>query len=153
MMAAVLSCIAIYSYGYSVVARNFSEWFAKDYRDYEKVKAELVKSIGRNVALFNDSFQLYYIGRELGWRQFASGVSNSDIDDKILQDVDLCIRDDSRPHEHSTLPERLERNGYVLDAVVCRPKDPPEGSIAAFLKKHHRLFPLGPYYIYRKVKR
>lgn len=78
---------------------------------------------------------------------------NDDIDDKILQDVDLCIRDDSRPYEHSTLPERLERNGYVLDAVVCRPKDPPEGSIAAFLKKHHRLFPLGPYYIYRKVKR
>ena len=98
-------------------------------------------------------FRSYYIGRELGWRQFASGVSNSDIDDKILQDVDLCIRDDSRPYENSTLPERLERNGYVLDAVVCRPKDPPEGSIAAFLKKHNRLFPLGPYYIYRKTKR
>ena len=151
VLVTLLFCMVVFSYGLSFVARDISEYFTKPYRDYGKVKQECEKEIGQNVALVNDSMELYFIGRELGWRQLNSTFDISGVDERLLAAVDIYICDAKYDIRGNTA-DRLERAGYKFDKVICIPKEPPANSIAAFLKKHGRLSPLGPYRIFRKSK-
>ena len=139
----LLSVMAMFFYGRSVFARNISEYFARPWRDYDKVQAEVASAVGFGVSCFNDSFQLYYLGRELGWKQYAPlGVA---LCKKELDGVSIYIGDKGR------IPEGiLKENGFEFYREICTPVPPEPGTVADFLMKANRLSALGPYLIYRR---
>lgn len=100
----------------------------------QNLKAELADSVGTGpIRVFSPDYATYYIGRELGWRQFAYARQGSCSDpDKLrscLDKADAVVLYDWNPYQ--TIQESCTPYGYfskyVLTAARCE-KDSPSKS-------------------------
>lgn len=137
-----------------VVIRNIPEYFAKDFRDYDYVRSEVTKALGRNATIYVDTYHLYYIGRSLGWRQYrAAELIQRRIEEKIafeklLSKVDWYIGEGYEPDAKRL--SILKENGFKFEKVICEPDYTKLNIITEFLRTKRRLSPLGPYCVFKR---
>lgn len=100
----------------------------------QKLKTELADSVGTGpIKVFSPDYATYYIGRELGWRQFAyarkGSCSNPDKLRSCLDKADAVVLYDWDPYQ--TIQESCTPYGYFSKYVLAaarREKDSPNKS-------------------------
>lgn len=143
----VMGCI---SFGYSVLLRNGTEFFAKDVRNVQRVKEVIQTEIGCAVRIYCDTFQLYYIGRELNWSQYRLAGDQTAIG-KILEVLPINFYITEQEALSQETLDVLTKNGFVFFKKIVVFDLEKLSAIEKFLLKFDRLRPYGPYYLYSKV--
>lgn len=144
---AVLGMVGLYSYGYAVVLRNGVDFFARPYRDYSRVEVVCEEVIGRDVRIYSDTFQLYYVGRALGWHQIRTAFGAIHRDVLAQTDYFITEREELSDQEQCVLEDQGFR---LIETIDCRPNRSMT-CIEQILNKVGRLRPLGPYYLYKRM--
>ena len=159
-MKKVISMLIVFtmtatSYGRSVCVRNLTEWWARDYRDYTKIMGMMEKELGYGIAIYEDVYDLYYIGRHLDWRQYMAArlIQRPENEHKsmvkALDIVDYYLCAGTCPNEE--MISLLEKRGFVFYKIIDpRPEEDGRWTIE-FLKRHKRLSPLGPYCVWKRM--
>lgn len=142
-------CVA--TYGYSILLRNGTEYFAKDVRDAQVLKDVLKREIGENKKIYCDTFQLYYVGRELNWEQYRL-ASRFPAEGIIIEKLEIEYYITEKSKLTKQVQDDLKKNNFVFVKEI-RPFDLENlSSIEKFLQNHGRLTSYGPYYLYAKEK-
>lgn len=128
------------SYVRTVGLRTWEDVRFREFRNVAAVQAELEKAIGRNASVYTDTFQVYYIGRDLGWKQYRVAVF------KGLDPVPYLAKCDWYVDGHCELDgvteEQLKIAGFHFVGDVCSQGQSTRPSAQKY----------GPYRLYRKVK-
>ena len=137
------------SYGRTCVLRNLIDWHSKPCRDYAKLTRYMEREVGRNVRIYNSSFTLYYVGRDLGWRQFrATGMSDIP-PEKLRGEFDCYICDEKAVTPD--LDRQMREMGFNSSKVLSEHVGHPTSWLGRLLYKTGRMTPiLGAYKIYAK---
>jgi hypothetical protein len=139
------------SFIYSILLRNVSEYFTKEFRSLTHVKEMFKKEIGENKRIYCDTFQLYSIGKNLNWKQYRVISKNeSDIFEAIQNlNVEYYVTEKKlMTLEKSTL---LNNHGFVLLKEITPFVLDNLSFVQSKLNRYNRLMPYGPYYLYYKT--
>ena len=115
---------------------------AYDVRDTARLVRELEREIGRDAAIYCDTYQTYSAGRILGWRQYRMWCGQRKGMEGVLarDDVRTYIGDGMRPDAATSA--LLSRLGFRFEKVVL-PGEAPSWD-------DRRLWSLGPYNVWLK---
>lgn len=128
------------SYVRTVVLRTWEDVRFRESRNVAAVQAELEKAIGRNASVYTDTFQVYYIGRNLGWKQYRVGSVKGLDPMPYLAKCDWYV--DGWCELEGVTEDQLKVTGFRFEKMVC---SRGEGDLPSAQK-------YGPYRLYRKVK-
>jgi hypothetical protein len=152
----VKRCVVIWAvvallYGgvYSVLIRNFVESFAKDARQKEIIVETMRDEVGGSgTRVYNDAFQLYYVGRSIGWMQYRMGwgewwkPGNAE---GILKKVDCFLGQDLAQDKVRMLEER----GFRFEKTIELPAN--TGTVGEYIyARLKRQLCYGPFQLYRR---
>lgn len=99
------------------IVRNGLDFLTRSSRDYAAVTRYLLEKVGREAAVYTDSFELYYVGRELDWRQFRVESQDENAVRAILEKCSWYV---NGPCSLKTLPESLVLScGFVRVGSFC----------------------------------
>lgn len=129
----------------SVAIRNIVEWMASPSRSYASLYDVLKREIGLGVKIYNGDWQTYFVGRELGWKQYQIYSANQQFDYDIFDDVDYVLVSEG----HKEGMRFLTNRGFSKNKVLTVPST---GVVRMqnFLKRHRWLHALGPYVLLSK---
>ncbi len=146
----LLCLMVMAAFGWSVALRNFTEYFTKDFRDYEKMRQTLDKEIGRDVRICLGVNPAYYIGRELGWSMYSCHDSCTERDriNLLREKVDFVLFDTQ--WEQPGDVERIMSYGFKTNYLICTDIKKPSNRIERFLVDHGRSSAYGPFRVFRK---
>jgi hypothetical protein len=144
-----LCLMAALSFFRTAVFRPLTDLVGIRYRDYDAVEKCLLKEIGRDVAVYMDTFQLYYIGRELGWRQYRVIRPSENPPDDYLSKCDYYI---TGPCCVETLREdKVISQGFYFQKTICAAPIQPRNKLEEIVASTGRISPiLGPFRLYSK---
>lgn len=148
---AILLFMAVVSYSYSILLRNGTEFFAKNVRDAEVSKQVLEKEIGKNAKIYCDTFQLYYIGRELNWKQYRL-ASKLPAEGEVLDGFEIEYYITEKEKLAPRISEVLKEKGFVFTKKIAPFEFKNLSQVEKLLQKVGRLTSYGPYYLYSKSK-
>lgn len=149
ILVALAVLMAVIAYGRSVLVRNAVEFLARDYRDERQLRIVLEKEVGRNASVYNYAFQTYYVGRELGWKQYQMFNNALKPDVAKIKDLD-CFLIDAKDAGKVSLDD-LRLAGFDKQRTITVFPSPVQG-VHKWLAQHDRLHPLGDYVLfYRSV--
>lgn len=126
-------------FGRSVLARNCIDFIAMKGRDYGVVQDEFEKVVGKNVRVYNNSFQLYYIGRILEWKQFRSVKNESLLCKEFWENIDFYITE-------KKLDDITAKNRGFRYLCKISPFEDLEDSKML----RGRFAPIGHYFVYKR---
>ena len=149
VVVGVLVLMAALSYGRTCVLRNLIDWHSKPCRDYAGLTRYMEREVGRDVRIYNSSFTLYYVGRDLGWRQFrATGMSEIP-PEKLRGEFDCYICDEKAVTPD--LDRQMREMGFNSSKVLNEHVKHPSSWLGRLLYKTGRMRPiLGAYWIYER---
>lgn len=136
----VFTMVLILSYFRTIGLRTWEDVRFRESRNVAAVQAELEKVIGRNASVYTDTFQVYYIGRNLGWKQYRVGSVKGLDPMPYLTKCDWYI--DGWCELEGVTEDQLKAAGFQFEKMVC---SRGEGDLPSAQK-------YGPYRLYRKVK-
>lgn len=145
----MLIIMVMASFSRSVLLREGSEYFTKPFRDYEYLRKEMELEIGRDKTVYNYLDQTYYIGRELGWKQYRCWWwhETKDAPDPI-KDSEFILIDEKLMSEE--LQQLFEQFGFLHNRRICNSVKQPSTFIEKFLDAHHRLNAYGPFRLFSR---
>ena len=134
-----LTVVTMLSYARTVVLRTAEDFHYWEYRNVVAVQKELESAIGCGATVYTDTFQAYYIGRDLGWKQFRVGSVKGLDPMPYLAKCDWylggwCELD-------GVTEEQLAEAGFRFEKVICSRGEGEKVSAQKY----------GPYKVYRKV--
>lgn len=147
MVCVVVGIMIALSYMRTCVFRNMTDWHSRPLRNYAEVQDRLEAELGRGCRIYNYSYQLYYVGRNLGWRQFrARGWTPIPPDELYpLFDHYICEEKDVTPE----LEESLASHGFKTRGIVYNPPRQLPTAFGQLLHRTGRIVPcLGSYRVY-----
>ena len=149
----VLFIMVLISFGYSVLLRNGLECFTKDIRDANIVREVMHRNIGGNQKIYCDTFELYYIGRELGWKQFRSASHDVSRIKNIISRNNIEYYITEKKSISNELSEFLKSQGFVFKEKIelFNIANFIKSPIREFLYVNGRFKGYGPYYLYQKI--
>lgn len=115
---------------------------AYNVRDTARLVRELEREVGRDVGIYCDTFQPYYAGRLLGWRQYRMwcGQRKGMEDILVRDDVRFYLGDGMRPDADKSA--MLTALGFRFEKVIM------PGELLTWDAR--RLWRLGPYNLWGK---
>ena len=133
------------------VRKNVVDYFASSARDEMRLEMQLETTVGRNVSIYMETFQPYFAGRALNWRQHQpyapQGMECKVLSQELLSRVEFYMADSFRID--SEKEHILNRSGFVrCDDIPALSLH--ESFMSKFLKRCGRIMPYGPYVLYRK---
>lgn len=145
----VLIAMTALSYARTCLFRNMTDLYARPLRDYAAVKVCMEREIGRNCRVYNSAFTLYYVGRDLGWKQFrATGMSEIP-PEELRGEFDCYICDEKAVT--SDLDRQMHEMGFNSSKVLNKHVRFPSSWLGRLLYKTGRMNPiLGAYRIYKR---
>lgn len=145
----MLILMVVASFLWSVVLREGTEYFAKPFRNYEFLRKEMEREIGRDKTVYNYVNQTYYIGRELGWRQYRcwGWHETEDVPEPIKVAEFILMEEKWMSDKHQKI---FERCGFSHNRLICDGVKQPSTYIEKFLDVHHRLSAYGPFRLFSK---
>lgn len=149
VVVGLLVLMAALSYGRTCVLRNLIDWHSKPCRDYAGLTRYMEREIGRDVRIYNSSFTLYYVGRDLGWRQFrATGMSEIP-PEKLRGEFDCYICDEKAVTPD--LDRQMREMGFNSSKVLNEHVRYPSSWLGRLLYRTGRMVPiLGAYRVYKR---
>jgi hypothetical protein len=142
----LLICIG---YSFSILLRNGTEFFAKDVRNVKRVKEILQVEVGANVRIYCDTFQLYYVGRELNWNQYRLAFPSTNLKDLLnTLDIEYFIAEKKSLSPRMNLI--LAKEGFELKKEITVIDLEGLSQMEHFLNAMGRLSPYGPYCLYKR---
>lgn len=154
MVVSVLCLMLAVSYSRTFIFRNLCDYFVRDARDYKRVVKILDEKIGRDVKIYNDCYDLYLAGRELGWEQrHIANYSAHELRKKMLEENNLFIGDEQLV-ESGRRKGELEAAGYRKVATIDCTVAAPTSRLGKWLFKTGRCVPVyGKYAVWSAVAR
>jgi MFS family permease len=137
---AALGIVMILSYVRMVALRTAEDFRYRDRRDVAAVQEELESVIGRNASVYTDTFQAYYIGRDLGWKQYRVGSVKGLDPMPYLAKCDWYLN--GWCELDGVTEEQLVAAGFRFEKVICSRGEDEKVSAQKY----------GPYKVYRKVR-
>ena len=137
---AALWIVMILSYVRMVALRTAEDFRYRDRRDVAAVQEELESLIGRNASVYTDTFQVYYIGRDLGWKQYRVGSVKGLDPMPYLAKCDWYLN--GWCELDGVTEEQLAAAGFRFEKVICSRGEDEKVSAQKY----------GPYKVYRKVR-
>lgn len=133
----------------SVVLRNGVEFLARKGRSYSILRETLLETVGRNVNVYTTSYEVYYAGRELGWKMFTSPIGGGA--DPLLigwEKIDcvLCPFDASE----SAIDFYVSK-GFSVREVVSVPPPAYSEWERWILNRAHKKVESGPYIVLKRA--
>lgn len=149
MLSAAAMCVLLLGYCFSVCARFGLEVFASPYRDYGALAKSLESAIGRNACVYVDAYDVYYIGRGLGWRQYRVDTLElpSDIDPVILPRIDYVVMEE--PRLLPAFEEYLSNVGFDKIAEVAGAAEVKGKVVPGILSRIGTLRPLSRHIVFK----
>lgn len=143
LLAALIS-----GFGYSVIARNLAEFMVRDARSHRSLVALLREQIGpAGTRVYVDTFQTYYAGRELGWKQYHMTMFYPpEHRGDLLSSLDWYLSD-SLTEEASKI---LQENGFVFQKIIALPDAIPHNPLVSLMRKQGRAIGYGPYHVFKR---
>ena len=146
----ILVGIAMMEFSWSIVLRNGSELFVRRFRDYDAVCQNLQRLVGTGTCVINDSYQLYYIGRELGWRQYNSSFRPLRLLKQMEKDDECRFYVCEKKHLTTRLEEELAACGFSGKHIACEYEENNLNPALNIIQKKGRLFTMGPYCVFTR---
>lgn len=144
-LALMMTLIACAVYGRSVLLRNGIEFLARDGRDFHKIRAALANEIAEGDKVYAESYQIYYVARDLGWKLYRS-VGGPDAKDALLDDVQHVITENRTPDYGVYMRE----HGFLKKKEVAVPFKPFTDLEKRIISLAGRGASCGPYVIYSR---
>lgn len=136
---AALAVVLMLSYVRTVALRTAEDYRYRERRDVAAVQKELEAAIGRNATVYTDTFQPYYIGRDLGWKQYRVGSVKGLDPLPYLEKSEWYL---GGWCELDGVDEKLlAESGFEFEKMVCSGGDGDKESALKY----------GPYRLYRRV--
>ena len=134
--------LSLMMYAQTVCLWGARAWITSGDRDYGAVEAVMAKEVGRDVGIFLDTYQLYYVGRDLGWRQYCTWCAERKGMDAVLarEDIGYYIGNGSEPDDATR--RMLDGAGFEFERILV-PVEELEWD-----RMH--LWRLGPYNLWKK---
>ena len=148
VLMGVVALMLAFAYGRTYICRNLTDYRVRHHMDYAALRPVVEKKLGRELSVYADTYQFYFIGRDLGWRQYHYLVSWKLPPVELLDKVGVCITD--AEFEKKEFLDLIASRGFKFDSRIEQPI--PESD---WLTRHipplggHEPF-LGPYNVYRK---
>ena len=145
----IVGCMTLLAYGRTYICRNLTDYRVRHHRDYAALRPVIEQKLGRNISVYADTFQLYYLGRELNWKQYHYLVQWVLPPTNLLARVDACIS--CAEGEKNGFAQHLADKGFKFAFCIDQPIPKPDwltrhiptlGGDGAFL---------GPYNVYRRT--
>lgn len=144
---AVVALMLVFAYGRTYICRNLTDYRVRHHMDYSALCPIVEQKLGRGLSVYANTYQLYFLGRELGWKQYCYLGKHPPVE--MLDKVDVCITD--AEFETMEFLDLITSRGFKFDSRIEQPI--PESD---WLTRHipplggHEPF-LGPYNVYRKA--
>ena len=153
-VVALVALALVWGAFFSVVARPVVAVLARHQRDHAALVQTCREAIGTgNVRVYLDAWQVYYAGRQLGWRQYHnSGSARETVLDLLSGRITFLRRMDYYVANAGTVTDRmsntLQRAGFAPQAEV---HVGPGKTTARWQKMASRMaVGYGPYAIWRR---
>lgn len=145
----LLAVMALASWGWSVGLRNVTECFMRDYRDYDKLRADMTREIGCDVKIYMYCDHQYYIGRELGWKMYRH--QHVDQARELFDRVDYVLEEEQMLDAEKI--GQIMSCGFATNRIICADVRKPANAIERFLVEHGRAHAYGPYRLFVRTRR
>ena len=122
----------------------FFLWRSRNDRDYNHLKVALEREAGRNIGIYCDTYQPYYVGRSLSWRQFRTWCGERKGMAWILAKADVEYYLGHGEYPENDVAAMLRRAGFAFEKIVM-PADELKWDGMHWWR-------LGPYNLWRKKK-
>ena len=137
---AALAVVLMLSYVRTVALRTAEDFRYRERRNVAAVQKELESAIGRDASVYTDTFQLYYIGRDLGWKQYRVGSVKGLDPMPYLEKCDWYL--DGWCELDGVDEKQLAEAGFRFEKVICSRGEDEKVSSQKY----------GPYRLYGKVR-
>ena len=144
----LLGVMGLVSWGWSVGLRNTTEYFMRGYRDYDKLRTELIREIGCDARIYMYCDHPYYIGRELGWQMYR--YQYDDPAHTLFGKVDYVLEEEQMLDEGKI--KKITSFGFAKNRIICVDVRKPSNAIERFLVKHGRAHAYGPYRLFVRTR-
>lgn len=150
MLSAAALGVLLLGYGFSVCARFGLEVVTRPYRDYGALAEAMESAIGRNARVYADAYDVYYIGRDLGWRQYRVNTLEipTDIDPVILPRVDYVVMEE--PRLLPSFRDYLADVGFDKVAEIEGAEESKDKTIPRMLSQLGTLRPLPRHIVFKR---
>ena len=148
----IVSLMMLMAYGRTYILRNYTDYVYRDYRDYSRIAPIVESKIGRGVNAYVDTYELYYIGRELGWNQWHCLRRGQRPTDRLMKKLDCCILRRGVV-ETEGLVEIMQRHGFIKSEVIEMPLARSQNLFCPlpWILSRCEAF-IGPFEVYRRRK-
>ena len=139
LLACALGCVLVLSFVRTVGLRTVEDFRYKNKRDVVALQREFESIIGRGASVYTDTFQPYYIGRALNWRQYRVGSVKGLDPMPYLARCDWYVR--GWCELDGVTEDQLKEAGYRFERTIALGEVVETTSSLKY----------GPYRLYRKV--
>lgn len=87
----LVALMAVVSISRNLVVKSIAEISARKSHDMNYLLREFDREIGKNSKVYCHTFNTYYIGRSLGWRQWQLDFQNKRLNRSFLEDKDYFV--------------------------------------------------------------
>lgn len=140
----VVALMLVFAYGRTYICRNLTDYRVRHHMDYAALRPIVEQKLGRGLSVYANTYQLYFLGRELGWQQYRCLGKHPPVE--MFDKVDVCITDVEA--EKKEFLDLIASRGFKFAFRIDQPIPEPD-----WLTRHipklggHEPF-LGPFNVY-----